>query len=143
MNELFLSVTKTIDAPIEKVFDAWLNPKTLSKFMMPMQGMPEPDVVTDPRHGGKFTIVMNPGDNALLHSGKYLEIDRPNKLIFTWESYHSIKGSTVTIEFTSHGKSSTNIRLTQVKFLDAQARDDHEGGWTCILETLDSVATRQ
>jgi len=49
MNELTLSIIKTIHAPIEEVFDAWLDPKTLSKFMLPMKGMPEPDVVTDPR----------------------------------------------------------------------------------------------
>ena len=141
MNELSLSVKKTIHAPIEEVFDAWLNPKTLSKFMLPMKGMPEPDVVTDPRQGGKFTIIMNPGDKALPHSGEYLIIDRPNKISFTWESDHSIEGSTVTLEFAAHDKDSTEVRLTQVKFFDAQARDDHEGGWTCILETLVKVVS--
>jgi uncharacterized protein YndB with AHSA1/START domain len=42
-----------------KVFDAWLNPKTMSNFMMGMPGMPEPDVETDAREGGNFAINMH------------------------------------------------------------------------------------
>ena len=32
MTELSVNITKKIHAPIEKVFDAWLNPKIVSKF---------------------------------------------------------------------------------------------------------------
>ena len=41
MTDLTVTVNKTIHGSIEKVFDAWLNPKMLSKFMMPMPGMPD------------------------------------------------------------------------------------------------------
>ena len=41
MTELSLNVTKNVNAPIERVFDAWLNPETLASFMQPMPGMPE------------------------------------------------------------------------------------------------------
>ena len=32
MAELSVNITKKIHAPIEKEFDAWLNPKMVSKF---------------------------------------------------------------------------------------------------------------
>ena len=74
MTDLTINIKKTIHAPIEKVFDAWLNPKMLSKFMMPMPGMPESDVENDARKGGNFTIIMHAGDDKLPHTGEYLEI---------------------------------------------------------------------
>ncbi len=141
MNELSLNINKTIKAPIEKVFDAWLNPKLLSLFMTPMPGMPPSDVTTDAKVGGVFTIIMKAGEDQLPHTGKYLEINRPNKLVFTWQSHNSIDGSTVTLLFDEMNKNTTNIRLSHEKFIDEKARDDHQGGWGNILNVLNSLMT--
>ena len=139
MSELSVNVTKTIHAQIEKVFDAWLNPEILSKFILPMPGMPHPETEVDAREGGSFTIVMQVGDDKIPHTGKYIEISRPNKLIFTWESMFSTEGSTVTLRFNDLGENKTSIDLTHVKFADEESRTDHEGGWGNILETLNVV----
>ncbi len=139
MTDLTLEVTKTINAPIEKVFDAWLNPKILSMFMMPMPGMPESDVENDAREGGKFTITMHAGDDLLPHTGEYLEINRPDKLVFTWTSHCSVDGNTVTLNFTKIDDNTTNISLSHVKFIDEKTRSDHEGGWSNILEKLNNI----
>ena len=136
MTDLTITVRKTVQAPIEKVFDAWLDPETLPKFIIPMKGMAEPEVVNEPHVGGKFTIIMRPGNEPLPHTGEYIEISRPNKLIFTWVSDHSVEGSTVTLDFTEIDQSTTEVLLTHVKFLDEQAKSDHKGGWTSILEEL-------
>ena len=139
MTEIKLNVEKIIHAPIEKVFDAWLNPEILSKFMIPMPGMPEPDIENDAREGGSFKIIMYAGEDKLPHTGKYLEINRPNRLVFTWESHRSIDGSTVTIRFTKIDDEKTNISLSQVKFIDEEARSDHEVGWGNILDKLNVI----
>ena len=139
MTELTVNVSKTIHAPIEKVFDAWLNPKLLSKFMTPMPGMPASDVENDGREGGSFTIIMHAGDDKLPHTGKYLEINRPDKLVFTWASHSSLDDSRVTLNFTKIDDHETKISLSQVKFIDEQARSDHEGGWSSILDKLNEV----
>ena len=139
MTDLTVDINKTIHAPIEKVFDAWLNPKMLSKFMMPMPGMPESDVENDAREGGNFTIIMHAGDDKLPHSGEYLEINRPDKLVFTWVSHNSVDNSTVTLNFTKIDDNKTNISLSHVKFIDEKARSDHEGGWGNILDKLNDV----
>ncbi len=139
MTELTVNINKTIHAPIEKVFDAWLNPKILSQFMMPMPGMAESDVVNDVREGGDFTIVMHAGENDLPHTGKYLEINRPDKLVFSWVSHCSVDNSIVTLNFTTIEDNKTNISLSHVKFLDEKTRMDHEGGWGNILNKLNDV----
>ena len=139
MTDLTVHVTKTIHAPIERVFDAWLNPKTLSQFMLPMPGMPQPQTEIDAREGGNFTIIMQVGDNKIPHTGKYLEISRPDKLVFTWESPFSTDGSIVTLKFSDLGGNKTCVELTHLKFIDEESRGNHEGGWGNILESLNKI----
>ena len=111
----------------------------LSKFMMPIPGMPESDVKNDARKGGNFTIIMHVGDDNLPHNGEYIEINRPNKLVFTWVSDNSVDNSRVTLNFTKIDDNKTNISLSQVKFFDEKSRSDHEGGWGNILDKLNDV----
>ena len=139
MTDLTVTVDRTINASIEEVFDAWLNPKMLAKFMMPMPGMPESDVKNEVREGGSFTIIMHAGDDKLPHTGEYLEINRPDKLVFTWVSQASIDNSTVTLNFTKIDENKTNISLSHVKFIDEKTRSDHEGGWGNILDKLNDI----
>ena len=68
MNNLPCHVTQVINAPLERVFDAWLNPEMLSRFMLPMPGMPEPKTEVDGRQGGRFTIYMEVGEEVIPHS---------------------------------------------------------------------------
>jgi len=139
ITDLTVSLRKIINAPIEKVFDAWLDAKTLSRFMTPMPGMPEPRVEADGKQGGGFTIYMQVGDQEIPHKGQYLEVKRPNKLVFTWESPFSCDGSNVSINFTAIDDLSTQVDFLHVKFADQQARDNHEGGWNEILDKLDQL----
>ena len=142
MSDLTVNINKTIHAPIEKVFDAWLNPELLTEFILPMPGMPKPEVTNDPRVNGKFEIVMHVGDDKVPHTGTYLEIDRPNKLVFSWESPCSTDDSTVTLLIKKAADDKTSIELTHVKFINEETRSDHQGGWTNILQALDSSMRR-
>jgi len=139
MTDLTVNVNKVINAPIEKVFDAWLDPKVLSKFMMPMPGMAESDVQNYAQEGGSFTITMHAGGAKLPHTGRYIEINRPDKLVFTWASHCSVDNSTVTLNFTKLAEDKTNIGLSHIKFIDEESRSDHEGGWTNILKALNEA----
>lgn len=40
MTDLSLNIKKTIHAPIEEVFDAWLDPAMQGQFVLPAPGMP-------------------------------------------------------------------------------------------------------
>lgn len=139
MTDLTVNLNKTVNAPIEKVFDAWLDPGMLTRFILPAPGMPQPDVENDPREGGRFTIVMHVGDDKIPHTGSYLIVDRPNRLVFSWKSPYSTDDSTVTLDFKAVDASTTQVELTHVKFLHEEARSDHEGGWGNILDKLNEV----
>lgn len=138
MSELSLRVSRTIKAPIETVYNAWLNPTMLAKFMIAGEGMTVPRAETDAREGGRFSIIMAAGDQELPHGGEYRKLDPFSNIIFTWESPFSVEGSTVTLTFTEVD-AGTNVELVHVKFLDEESRGSHENGWAAILTQLDTV----
>lgn len=69
MTELSLTTSRTIKAPVERVFNAWLDPKMLARFMRPAEGVTVSSAETDPREGGRFALVMNAGDKEIPHAG--------------------------------------------------------------------------
>lgn len=139
MTDLALSISKTIAAPIERVYDAWLDPALLAQFILPAPGMPNPEVDNDAREGGRFSIIMHVGDERIPHSGTYLVLQRPNRLVFSWESPFSTDDSQVTLVFDALDENSTRVQLTHRKFINEEARDNHEAGWGNILDALDAL----
>ena len=136
--ELTLTLSRTINAPVEKVFNAWLNPEILAKFMLPGSGMCEPKVSNDAVEGGRFSIIMIAADKELPHTGVYQKISPHSQIVFTWESAQSIDGSIVTLNFQPNA-SGTLIELQQVKFYSEETRAAHNGGWQAILVHLDQL----
>ena len=139
MSDLSLEVTRHVPHAPARVFDAWLDPAMLKRFIQPGEGVTVPEAETDPREGGDFRIVMRtPDGNDLLHRGTYQKIDRPNQLVFTWVSNYTQEDSTVTIDFAAKDDG-TDVTLRHVRFPSEESRDNHEGGWTRILETMDGA----
>lgn len=136
-DELKLEVSRSLPYPPERVFDAWLDPKMLAKFMIPGPGMTVPEATSDARVGGRFRIVMRGQEMGdMPHEGTYKAIDRPKRIVFTWESpFSSREDSTVTLDFAPEGKG-TKLTLTHIRFESEESRANHEGGWTRILDAL-------
>ena len=77
-----VQIDRRLPATPEEVFDAWTNPNSLRKFMCPNEVL-HARVEADVRVGGKFQIDMVNKNDETMHTGKYVEIDRPRKLVFT------------------------------------------------------------
>ncbi len=136
MTELELTVSKRIAAPRKEVFNAWLAPATLAKFMRPPEMTLPAKVENDPVKGGRFSIVMRSPEKEIPHSGTYLAIDPHAHLSFTWESPHSLDDSVVTIDFVEVDAATTDVTLRHVKFRSEEARSGHVRGWNAILANL-------
>jgi uncharacterized protein YndB with AHSA1/START domain len=76
-------ITRRFDFPIERVFDAWLDPSAASKFLFvtPTGTMTRVDI--DARIGGPFHITRRDGED-IEYVGAYLEIERPRRLVFNF-----------------------------------------------------------
>ena len=134
-NELVLNLSRTIKAPVESVYNAWLNPEMLAKFMIGGEGICVPRAEADAREGGRFTVIMAAGDKEIPHGGEYKTLNPFSQIVFTWESPFSIEGSTVTLNLEG-ADGGTNLELIHVKFRDEQTRDNHIGGWEMILSSF-------
>jgi uncharacterized protein YndB with AHSA1/START domain len=135
-------VRRVIPFPRERVFDAWLDPEKLARFMHP-SGTWHATVETDPRVGGRFRIVMFHSAGAsqgVVHTGEYLLIDRPSRLSFSWISVNTDnRATTVVIEFLDR-PGGTEVILTHTQLPPKQV-EGHRKGWSDILAGLATIET--
>ena len=135
MTDLSLTTRRTIKAPPERVFNAWLDPAMMKRFMSPGPDMHVREARCDARVGGRFHVMMV-GEKDYPHEGTFKEISPYSRLVFTWEAPWSAPGTYVTIDFLPVD-GGTEVVLTHVKFLDEAARDNHRNGWNGILTKLE------
>lgn len=127
-------VRRTIAASAEDLFDAWLDPEALAIWMRP-GGIRKTAAKVDARVGGRYEIVMQ-GDATFPHTGEYLVIDRPKRLVFTWISNGTEQHeSLVTVDFRRAGDD-TEVVVTHEKLPQSQ-QISHTNGWASALEHLD------
>lgn len=139
MTDLSLSIQRHIKASPQAVYEAWLDPATITRFMAGGADQTVTEARTDPRVGGSFRIVMT-ADKDIVHTGIYRDLVPHSLIRFTWESPYSPADSEVTIHL-APSADGTDITLSQVKFLSEGARDGHQGGWTMILDRLSAALT--
>lgn len=139
MSDLVVRVERRYAAPAERVFDAWLDPAWIGRFMFGPH-LREEAVVSldnDPRVGGQFHYVVERAGQRLDHTGTYRVIDRPQRLSFSW-GVGGEQGdlSVVTIKIAPDGEGCA-LALTHRLAPDWAAYPERtKAGWTKILEDL-------
>jgi uncharacterized protein YndB with AHSA1/START domain len=134
LSDAAVVVRRTIAAPADILFDAWLDPIALASWMRP--GTVRSTTATvDARVGGRYEIIMTGEAEVFPHHGVYRAIDRPRRLVFTWLSPHTEHRETlVTVDFIPQGER-TEVVVTHEQ-LPASALPAHSRGWTGALERL-------
>lgn len=76
-------ITRTFDAPVELVFEAWTNPRHLLRWFAP-GGCSLRFVSIDVRPGGMFhSCISDPSFGECWCVGTYQEISRPERLVYS------------------------------------------------------------
>ncbi len=127
-------VTRRFSATPERVFDAWLDPDKAGKFLYATEEGEMVRVEIDPRVGGRFSIVERRDGQEVEHTGEYLEIDRPHRLVFTLQvPFYSEQVDRVTIETEP---ADGGCELTLIHETTPEWGEQSGDGWKMILAGL-------
>jgi uncharacterized protein YndB with AHSA1/START domain len=143
-----LNITRTFDAPLDKVWQAWTDPEQIAKWWGP-RGVTNPTCEWDAKPGGKIHIVMLAGaelgqmaGQEWPMSGEFKEVEAPKKLVFTSSALSGDKEilknlNTVTFE-EKDGKTTMHINVV-VTMVTPEAKFALEGmdmGWNQQTDKL-------
>ena len=136
---IYLTLHRVIDAPVETVYAAWTDPEMLRRWLAPGDAVVVRAVV-DVAVGGMFLVEMRGTDGRRwLTRGVYREVVPLRRLVLTWRWEGSDVESLVTVEFEPELGGRTRLTLTHSRFAQDEARDEHERGWTGCLANLEDL----
>lgn len=132
-----LRIERTYAASIERVFDAWTSPEVMRRWWQAERGWATAAAEVDLNVGGDVRVVMYDPNNDVEYGGggKYTEIDRPNRLAFTWIWDEDTRRTLIEIDFAETG-AGTTVTFVHRGLWDEEAVRSHEGGWGRILDNL-------
>lgn len=151
-------INRTFDAPLAKMFDMWADPKHLCQWSPPTGFIME-FIKSDIRPGGGTFYVMSSGDTKMYGRTHYLEIQKPNRIVYTQQfcdeneniSRHPLAPTwpetmLTTVQLTEEGPDMTRVTITWEVYGEAtkvevdtfvQARGGMTQGWTGSFDKLD------
>lgn len=135
-----LVLRRTLAAPPETVFDVWTQPDHMKRWLAPSDEFTNPFVEVELRVGGTYRIAFQSEDGHLsVVGGKYVALERPNKIAFTWrwEPPHEFETheTLVTVEIAPCDEGA-ELTLTHERFPLAEMLEKHNAGWSGALDRL-------
>ncbi|SRR5579871_726979 len=134
---LVLVVQRKLKASPERLFDAWTRPELLVQWFHAGEAMNTQAAEVDLRVGGAWSLTMDHTDinERRITKGKYLVLDRPNKLVLTWIPCLKDYETKVTLLFREIAEGFTEMTLTHEGLRNEDFRG-HESGWDEIFKTF-------
>jgi uncharacterized protein YndB with AHSA1/START domain len=135
-------VQRRFDASPRNVFDAWVDPSKVRRWLAaPNVGDEAVRVDLKAKVGHAFHLVVRRGGEEVSHTGEYIEVVPARRLVFTWVIPAVSKETTlVSVDLTpSPGISGgTHLLLKHERVLPAESVGT-EARWSGILEAIASI----
>jgi len=132
-------VTRRYVASAMRVFEAWVDPPRIERWITALA--PQDEVVrfaVKPRVRHAFVLVVRRGREEVSYSGEYLEIIRPQRIVFTWvEPVVSKETMLVSIELSPVPSAfgGTDLLLRHERVLPSEANRT-EARWSAVLDAI-------
>ncbi|MBK0391368.1 SRPBCC family protein [Ramlibacter algicola] len=146
-----LRVQRAYACTAETIYDAWLDPDVARHFLFATP--PTGEVTTceiDPGVNGHFVVVDHrpvDGDSAMdmRHEGRYLQLDRPRRIAFTfWLPQFGGHETTVILDIEPQGDGCELTLRHDLGpwFKDPEVRQRTEDGWSKMLANLEAALAK-
>lgn len=132
-----IRVEKHLRHPRERVFDAFLDPARVGEWLFhtPEGVMERTDY--DPVVGGTFAIFERRGAGLARHFGRFIAIDRPNRIVFDFRVDDAPDEPTrVTVTFADEVDGCRIVLTHDLAPAWAAYAERASAGWTMILDNL-------
>ncbi|MDQ2744900.1 MAG: SRPBCC domain-containing protein [Chloroflexota bacterium] len=136
-----LSIVRSFDAPRERVWRAWTEPAELIHWWWPERFQTVHEV--DLREGGRYRFHSAdlPDFGVLAFRGRFLEVNPPERLVYTWQWEYDPESETrVSVEFLDRDRQ-TELRVLHAGLASPEERDNHVLGWNDCLDRLQTLLT--
>lgn len=120
------TISKTFQGNAQKVFDQWLIPVVIGKWMFNKEIAGEKIVSLENtvRKGGDYIFTVEKKGKTIRYSGEYLELKIPNKLVFSWvKDGREDRRSQISLRFEEDG---TKTKMKFAMKLDPALNDQKE-----------------
>lgn len=139
-----LVLTRRINAPPARVFDACTRPELLARWFSP-RPFEICEVETDVRVGGRFAFRMTGAPGIYGAEGVYREVVPGKRLVMTWTWVEGPESeppdgvtSLVTFDLAPDGDG-TLLTLTHERLPDQAQADSHREGWIEAFDKLEAL----
>jgi uncharacterized protein YndB with AHSA1/START domain len=130
-------VSRQFRASPECIFDAWLDPDEARAFLFANTNGDVIHPEMDARVGGKFRVMNRRDGEDVEHTGEYIEIDRPHRLVFSlFVQKYAQADDRVMIELAPYERGSLLVLTHELSLHNASERSRIESGWTATLDAL-------
>jgi uncharacterized protein YndB with AHSA1/START domain len=141
MAEPVIEMTRVFDAPRERIWREWTEPEAFADwFGGPTSDNPLDLVSMDVRPGGAWRLTMyaEPGRRRIDWHGEYLEVDEPERLVFSVTDVPEPEGyAIVTVVLTDLGNRRTEMRFEQSGPLPPDLLEAAKRGWSIFFDRID------
>lgn len=139
-----LNLQRVFDGPRELVWSLWTKPELLVLWLGPVD-WPAITARSDFRVGGEWRACLKSvnTDDLLWQGGVYLEINAPERLVFTfmWDESHE-EGppveTLITVVLSAMDDGRTHMDFTHEGLKSEQSLIGHERGWISTFKRLES-----
>lgn len=131
MNTIDITLSRTVAAKPEEVFEVWLDPNSPGG---PWYGSVR--TILQPVTDGLFYQCVRHEGRAYPHYGRFVRVERPGIIEHTWVSEGTRGVETfLTLTFEAHGVG-TLVTLRHAGVPDDEMGRRHEEGWNYVLSAI-------
>ena len=130
-------VQRVMPATPDVVFDEWLDRESLAEWMCPRPARCVA-ITVEPHVGGTVRFDVDDSGTSVLITGRFLDIDRPRQLRFTWTNSNWPDPTTVSVvnvAFEPFGDGETLMSIEH-SLMPPDKFGEFQNGWAKVCDQL-------